>query len=50
MVVGLLFLLSFLSLFVELKNFCLFRDALAAYGISQARGQIGAVNAGLHHS
>ncbi|WP_447305893.1 hypothetical protein, partial [Escherichia coli] len=28
----------------------LFRAALKAYGRSQARGQIGAVAAGLHHS
>ena len=28
----------------------LFRDALTAYGGSQARGEIGAVAAGLHHS
>ena len=27
-----------------------FRAALAAYGGSQARGQIGAADAGLHHS
>ena len=30
--------------------FCPFRDARAAYGSSQARGRIGAVAAGLHHS
>ena len=30
--------------------FCLFRAALVAYGGSQARGRIGAVAAGLHHS
>ena len=30
--------------------FCLFRAAPAAYGGSQAKGQIGAVTAGLHHS
>ena len=30
--------------------FCLFMATLAAYGGSQARGQIGAVAAGLHHS
>jgi len=30
--------------------FGLFRAALAAYGGSQARGQIGATAAGLHHS
>ena len=33
------------------KNFfCLFRATPAAYGGSQARGLIGAVAAGLHHS
>ena len=30
--------------------FCIFRAALVAHGDSQARGQIGAVNACLHHS
>ena len=30
--------------------FCLFRATPAAYGGSQARGQTGAVAAGLHHS
>ena len=30
--------------------FCLFRAASMVYGGSQARGQIGAVAAGLHHS
>ena len=30
--------------------FCLFRAAPTAYGSSQARGQIGAAAAGLHHS
>ena len=30
--------------------FCLFRAALAAYGSSQAGGQIGAIPASLHHS
>ena len=30
--------------------FCLFRAAPAAYGDSQARGQIRVVAAGLHHS
>jgi len=29
---------------------CLFRATLVAYGRSQARGQIGATAAGLHHS
>ena len=37
--------LSFLLFF-----FCLSRAAPAAYGRSQARGPIGAVAAGLHHS
>ena len=31
-------------------TFFLFRAASAAYGSSQARGQIGAAAAGLHHS
>ena len=31
-------------------SFCLSRAALKAYGGSQARGLIGAVAAGLHHS
>ena len=31
-------------------SFCLFRAAVAAYGSSQARGQIGAIAASLHHS
>ena len=35
---------------VYLFIFCLFRAALASYGGSQARGQIGAVAAGLQHS
>ena len=39
--------LSFFSFFFF---FCLFRAALAAYGGSQARGQIRATDAGLHHS
>ena len=30
--------------------FLLFRASLAAYGSSQARGRIGAVASGLHHS
>ena len=30
--------------------FCLFRAAPAAYGSSQARGQIGTAAASLHHS
>ena len=37
--------LFFVCLFV-----CLIRATLMAYGSSQARGQIGAVAAGLHHS
>ena len=37
-----------LCLFVCL--FLLFRDASAAYGSSQARGQIGAAAASLHHN
>ena len=41
------FLLGF---FVFVFVFGLFRAALAAYGGSQARGQIGAVAADLHHS
>ena len=37
--------------FLIFKNFfCLFRAAPAAYGGSQAKGQIGATAAGLHHS
>ena len=48
--------LSFLSLFLSfflslsLSLFYLFRAVTAAYGGSQARGGIGAVAAGLHHS
>ena len=38
------------SLGVFLVLFCLFRAAPAAYGGSQARSQIGATAAGLHHS
>ena len=38
------------SLFFFLFFFCLFRAEPAAYGGSQARGQIGAVAAGLRHS
>ena len=30
--------------------FCLFRAAPVAYGVSQARGQTGAIAAGLHHT
>ena len=32
------------------SSFCLFRATPMAYGSSQARGQVGAVAAGLHHS
>ena len=39
----------FLFCFV-LFCFCLFRAAPVAYGSSQARGQIGAIAASLHHS
>ena len=35
---------------LSLSFFFLFRDASTAYGGSQARGPIGAVTAGLHHS
>ena len=35
---------------VNIILFCLFRAASMAYGSFQARGQIGAVAAGLHHS
>ena len=31
-------------------SFCLFRDSPKAYGVSQARGLIGAVATSLHHS
>ena len=43
----LFFLPSFLPSFL---SFLLFRVPPAAYGSSQARGQIGAVTTGLHHS
>ena len=36
--------------FLSILLFCLSRSAPATYGRSQARGQIGAVAAGLHHS
>ena len=39
-----------LFVFWVLFFFCLFRAAHAAYGGSQARGRIGAVAPGLHHS
>ena len=42
------FLTSFFFFFFFF--FCIFRAAPAAYGGSQARGLIGAVAAGLHHS
>ena len=37
-------------IFLLLLLFFFFRSALAAYGGSQARGLIGAIAAGLHHS
>ena len=40
----------FFSLFVFVFVFFLFRATPAAYGSSQARGRIGAVAVGLHHS
>ena len=40
-----IFLLSFFFVYVYL-----FRAAPVTYGSSQARGQIGAIAAGLHHS
>ena len=42
-----LFLFLFFFIFL---SFGLFRAALSAYGGSQARSQIGAVAAGLHHN
>ena len=36
--------------FIVLFIYCLFRATPVAYGGSQARGPIGAVAAGLHHS
>ena len=36
--------------YIYIYIFCLFRDAPAANGGSQAGGQIGAAAAGLHHS
>ena len=39
-----------LDFFFPFFLFCLSRAALAAYGSSQARGQIGATAANLHHS
>ena len=35
---------------IIILGFCLFRAALVAYGVSQARGLIGVAAAGLHHS
>ena len=40
----------FLYIYIYDIYFLLFRAAPAAYGSSQARGQIGAATAGLHHS
>ena len=37
-------------IFIYLFIYCLFRAAPVAYGGSQARGPIGAVATGLHHS
>ena len=42
--------LLFFYYFLNFYSFCFFRTALRAYGGSQARGLIGAVAAGLHHS
>ena len=41
---------KFLSILLFFFLFCIFRTTLAAYGSSQARGQIGAAAASLHHS
>ena len=41
---------SLLFSFLFLFSFFLFRDEPVVYGSSQARGQIKAVAAGLHHS
>ena len=46
--IKLIFITVFHFFFV--RSFLLFRAALTAYGGSQARGQIRAVAAGLHHS
>ena len=42
--------LLFVCLFVLSFVFCLFRATPSAYGGSQVRGLIGAVDASLHHS
>ena len=39
-----------ISFFLYLFTYCLFRAALMAYGISQARGRIRAAAANLHHN
>ena len=44
------FLLYFLSCFFVCLSFCFFKAEPEAHGGSQARGQIGAVVTGLHHS
>ena len=41
---------NFSVIYLHTFSFLLFRAAPVAYGDSQARGQIGAVAAGLHHS
>ena len=51
----LLYTISLKSLQIELPHYyyyyyCLFRAAPTAYGGSQARGLIGAIAVGLHHS
>ena len=51
--VSLLILASFISCLFFLKSYLfiyLFRATPEAFGCSQAKGQIGAVAAGLHHS
>ena len=40
----------YIYIYIYYYYYCLFRAAPAAYGGSQARSQIGAVVAGLHHS
>ena len=42
--------IKFMYLFTYLLICHLFRASPTAYGISQARGRLGAVAAGLHHS
>ena len=44
------FFLIFIYSFIYLFIYWLFRATATAYGGSQARGQVGAVAAGLHHS